>query len=38
LIVEQLVFRLLDGVAGYGENKKQDANKKMRDDRKLSSQ
>lgn len=34
LIFEQIVFRLLDGVADYGENEKQDDNKKMKDDRK----
>ena len=33
-----MVCRCLEGVADYGENKQQDANKKMKNRRKLSFQ
>ena len=33
-----MVYREFEGVAGYGKNEKQDANKRMKDDRKLSFQ
>ena len=33
-----MVYRVFEGVAGYGENEKQDANKKMKEDKKLSFQ
>ena len=33
-----MVYRVFEGVADYGENEKQDANKKMKEDRKLSFQ
>ena len=35
-IVEQIVYCEFEDVAGYGKNKKLDANKKMKDGRKLS--
>ena len=38
LIVEQMACRWLEGIAGYVENERQDAHKKMKDDRKLSIQ
>jgi len=33
-----MVYREFEGVAGYGENKRKYANKKMEEDRKLSFQ